>query len=75
LEEDLEEYVPYRAYLIRLWPTVRGGVAGCRVSTQCVSTGERKVFPDLESLLTFLRAEVRKGPGDREPGAETGLQV
>jgi hypothetical protein len=60
--------IPYQAYLIRLWPTVRRGVAGCRVSAQCVTSGERKEFPDLESLLAFLRAQA--GEGEDRAGVE-----
>ena len=53
----MEKYVPYHAYLIRLWPTRRGGVAGCRVSLESVATGERQDLPDLESLFAFWRAQ------------------
>ena len=52
--------VPYCAYLIRLWPTKRQGVAGCRVSLQCVASGQRKNFPDLQSLLAFLQAQAEE---------------
>jgi hypothetical protein len=61
----MEQPVPYCAYLIRLWPTRRRGVTGCRVSLQCVDSGQRKDFPDLESLLTFL--QVRTEQMDRIP--------
>jgi hypothetical protein len=54
----MEQPVPYCAYLIRLWPTRRQGMAGCRVSLQCVGSGQRKNFPDLESLHAFLQAQV-----------------
>ena len=57
----MKEPGPYQAYLIRLWPTVRGGVAGCRVSLESVASGERKHFPDLESLLAFLQARADEG--------------
>ena len=53
----MEKYVPYHAYLLRLWPTRRGGVAASRVSLKSVATGERRDFPDLERLLAFLRAQ------------------
>lgn len=59
----MEKYVPYRAYLIRIWETRRGGVAGCRAVAVDIATGERKDFPDLESLFTFLRKQ-----GDPHPG-------
>jgi len=54
----------YRAYLVRLWPTQRGGAADYRVSVQCAATGERRDFPDLESLLAYwltLRASPEAG--------------
>jgi hypothetical protein len=53
----MQEPVPYCAYLIRLWPTRRGGVDDFRVSTHCVDTSERQDFPDLESLVAFLRSQ------------------
>ena len=53
----MEQPIPYLAYLIRLWPTQRGGVTGYRVSLQSVATGDRRDLPDLESLLAFLQAQ------------------
>lgn len=53
----MEQYVPYRAYLIRIWPTRRGGVAGYRATAEDVNTGECRHFPDLESLLSFLKVK------------------
>jgi hypothetical protein len=53
----MEKPSPYRAYLIRLWPTRRQGVAGCRVRLQCVTTGEQINFPDLDDLFSFLQAQ------------------
>ncbi len=55
------EFVPYQAYLIRLWSTRRGGEIGTRVSVQEVATGTRKDLPDLNSLLSFLQ-EQREQP-------------
>ena len=49
------EFVPYQAYLIRLWPTRRGGEIDYRVSVQDVATGYHKDLPDLISLLFFLQ--------------------
>ena len=46
----------YRAFMIRLWPTMRQGVDDYRVSLQEVSSGDRLELPDLASLLTFLKA-------------------
>jgi hypothetical protein len=58
-----QEFVPYQAYLIRLWPTRREGVAGCCVSLERVGSGQRFNFPDLESLFIFLQTEVEEwGP-------------
>lgn len=57
----MEKYIPCRSYLIRIWPTRRGGMAGYRASAQNVATRERKEFPDLESLLTFLRTQGEVG--------------
>ena len=63
----MEKPLPYCAYLIRLWPSRRGGVVGYRVSVETVSTGERRELPDLESLVAFLRTEggkeAEQGPG------------
>ncbi len=52
----MEQPVPCCAYLIRLWPTRRGGVTDYRVSLQCVATGQRSELPDLDSLADFLRS-------------------
>lgn len=49
------EMVPqgqYEAYLLRLW--WNDGQATWRASLQAVRTGERHMFADLDSLLTFL---------------------
>lgn len=46
----------YQAYLVRLWPTQRGGVADYRVAVQSVTTGERQHFADLASLVAFWRS-------------------
>ena len=48
------EVVPYRSYLLRLWPVRREGLASVRVSIDDVVTGERLDFSDLESLFLFL---------------------
>lgn len=53
----MKKRIPYHAYLIRLWPTRRSGVAGYRVSLESVATGERQDLPDLESLFAFWRAQ------------------
>ena len=56
-----QEFVPYQSYLVRLWPTRREGVAGCRVSLERVADGQHFDFPDLDSLFVFLRTEVEEG--------------
>lgn len=65
------ESFPYYAYLIRFWPTRRGGVASCRVSLEKVADGKRQNFPDLESLFVFLRTQVEEwgmpGPISHDP--------
>ena len=67
----MEKPVPYQAYLIRFWPTQRGGVAGCRVCLQSVASGERKNFHNLDDLFSFLRVQARewadRAPGEDEP--------
>jgi len=50
----MERYTPYRAYLVRIWPTRRRGLESHRAAAEDVATGERKDFPDLESLFAFL---------------------
>ena len=62
----MEKHVPYRAYLLRLWPTKRGGRPGYRISLESVATRERKDFADLQSLFIFLQAQEEadsRGPG------------
>lgn len=45
------------SYLLRLW---RSGADGAwRASLQSVQDGERHMFADVESLLTFLVEQVR----------------
>lgn len=53
---------PYQAYLIRLWPSRRGGVQRCRISVQNVATGRRQEFRDLQSLLAFFLAQSQETP-------------
>jgi hypothetical protein len=53
----MEEHEPYRAYLLRLWPTSLGGAAGYRVTLQDVATGQSVQLPDLEDLLRFLQEQ------------------
>lgn len=69
----MTDYVPYQAYLIRVWPTRLEGVAGCRVSLRSVTTGECEDFAGLESLLAFLEARIsdREDPGRGEHAPST----
>ena len=62
----MEKYVPYHAYLLRLWPTRRGGVAAFRVSLESVATRERRDFPDLGRLLAFLQAQEKASLNNSE---------
>jgi stress response protein YsnF len=48
---------PYRAYLIRLWPTERGGLRRCRVTLDDVGVSERRDFADIDHLTEFLKQE------------------
>jgi hypothetical protein len=54
----MEEPAPYRAYLVRLWPTKRGGAVYCRAAIQSVATGERWTFSDLDEVVAFWRDQV-----------------
>jgi hypothetical protein len=56
----MEQPIQYCAYLIRLWPTKRQGVTGCRVSLQSVDGGHRRNFADLESLYAFLQSQTEE---------------
>ncbi len=53
----MEKFISYHVYLLRLWPTKRGGAADYRVSLEDVATSECKDLPDLESLLAFLKTQ------------------
>ena len=44
----------YRAYLVRLWQTHRGGQVMWRASVEDTRSGERRAFPDLAHLFAFL---------------------
>ena len=54
--------MPYRAYLVRLWPTRRAGLDGHRVSVQCVVSGERTDLADLQGLVAYLESQEDLSP-------------
>ena len=60
------EQEPYRAYMLRFWPVEVRGTVTWRASLQCISSGERKGFEDLETLFDHLRKET-------QPKDATGL--
>ena len=43
----------YQSYLLRIWRSGEG--AAWRISLEAIGSDERWSFPDLESLLAFLR--------------------
>ena len=51
------EQVPYHAYLIRLYPTKRGGKIDFRVSLQNVATGDRQEFSKLKHFISFIQTQ------------------
>ncbi|MGD8472677.1 MAG: hypothetical protein PVH59_01050 [Anaerolineae bacterium] len=67
----MEEPVPYQAYLVRLWPTQRGGMDDCRATIQSVATGECRHFSDLEALMAFWR-EQGSSPESQEQDRRSG---
>jgi hypothetical protein len=69
----MERYTPYRAYLVRIWPTKRRGEEGHRATAEDVASGERKDFPDLESLFAFLGTEGDR-PTVRTPSMEDDVR-
>jgi hypothetical protein len=60
----VEKPETYQAYLVRLWPTRRGGVPDYRVTVQSVGSGECEHFADLAGLLAFWQT-LRTSPGAR----------
>jgi hypothetical protein len=59
----MSESPGYVSYLLRLWQTWQGGRPVWRASLQSTSTDEQRGFPDLESLVAFLRARVERPQG------------
>ena len=66
---------PYQIYLLRRWPVSGSRPVIWRALLQCVSSGERQGFEDLEALFAHIRDLVdRENPegvtrhnGDRGP--------
>jgi hypothetical protein len=49
----------YFSYLLRLWQAGAGPEAAWHASVEVISTGERRAFVDLDSLLAYLREQTR----------------
>ena len=56
----------YRSYVLRLWPVKVNGGWAWRSSLEETGTGARWSFADLETLVTFLRAETVETPVELE---------
>ena len=56
----------YEAYLLRLW---RSDGKTWHASLQAVRTGERHMFADRESLLTFLSRQLGAAPEEENSDA------
>jgi hypothetical protein len=50
-----EAQEPYLAYLLRIWPVEEHGKETWRASLQCVSSGDRTGFENMEDLIEHLR--------------------
>lgn len=49
----------YASYLLRLWRTGEGEPSAWRASLESTLTGQRRNFPNLEALFTFLNSRFR----------------
>ena len=58
----------YLSYLLRLWPTHRGGTPVWRATLEHPLTQEVVRFDSLADLVAFLRAQT--GPGDGGEGSD-----
>jgi len=59
------EREPYLAYMLRIWPVETGQDVSWRASLQCVSSGERFGFDNMEALFDYLRKEtIEKSSSD-----------
>jgi len=52
-----EDRVYYRSYLLRLWRATGEESFTWRGTLECVATGERRGFADLEDLFVYLREQ------------------
>lgn len=50
----MEPPLNYRSYILRLWEVTREGEPAWQASLQSITTGQRRGFPDLESLFDYL---------------------
>jgi hypothetical protein len=57
----------YKSYLLRLWREDVAGAPWRACLERIAHGGERHHFPDLDSLIAFLLAEL--GPGRSLPGS------
>lgn len=62
---DLEKE-PYKAYMLRIWPADAGQDVAWRASLQCVSSGERRGFDNMEALFDYLKKETLEKSNDIE---------
>jgi hypothetical protein len=62
----------YLAYLLRLWQVDGNGDPAWRASLEDSRTGERRGFAGLESLVAYLREQLRGDPKDTNTNALTG---
>jgi hypothetical protein len=68
----MEHRQTYSSYLLRMWQVYQQDHWTWRCQLRCVATGETHGFPDLESLVLFLR-EQAPCPPDR-PFDERGTR-
>jgi len=59
-QSEITIYAGYRAFLLRIWQ--ESPRMPWRASLQCTRTGQRRGFPDLDSLFAFLQAELETTP-------------
>lgn len=58
MTDQTQKYIPYRAYLLRLWPVHSAGTITWRASLESAQTKEHRGFANLQELFTFLEDEV-----------------